>query len=118
MVPSKVDPQLFDTSEMFFFFLSPSWAVVSVLHPLLGVTCIGGVSFNPVSSTVRGEDGRGRSCTAEPHKCPRSAGPHALGAGDLSASQTSALPVGASSSGRPGHGLLCRKMPMLAGSRV
>lgn len=31
-------------------------AAVSILHPLLGVACVWGVSFIPLSSTERGEE--------------------------------------------------------------
>lgn len=75
--------------------------MIAISHALLGVAR---VFFNPLSSTVRGEEGWGSSCAAEPSTAaPDLQGTWhlqgcALGNGDLSANQTSTLFPGASSS--------------------
>lgn len=107
MVSSKVGPHDDISGTRFFFLLRASHAAASVSHPAL---CVGRVSFNPVSSTMTGEEGWAvavpQSHPQQPWMC------RLLGrAGHLSATQTSALSLGASSSG---GGAFSRKMLLVA----
>lgn len=72
----------------------PGDAAVSILHPLLGVACVWGVSFIPLSSTERGEEP-----SQQPSVCRVPGTPTELSANQASAMSRELLGV-ASSAGR------------------